>query len=271
MINRDERSFDDFWNRIIHRAIQFCTKEIDSDFSSRTNLRVRDIDDFRLELEKTYKEKRNWLKSEYLPEEIAPSLDFHKLSAVLCRCLIGNKFYTYDTSKAKLIQFERKKLSNLTHQDQLKWEINNLYVNYKLAFLVGEGVAFDDLLFWAQARIDEDRKSLDNLESTDIATIQTKIQITEAFIDRLINKEHSLKRYYCSSHHDDFNSSIIYSLMKSDSQMRDFDYLSFGIIMFQWQEYTKRCIFSEIIEDLFKGERIEDVSHWLQVCIAPSN
>ena len=251
MRTKEAPSFDDFWDRIITRAIRLCSKELDPDFSSKTDLRMRNLEEFRIELEKTYKLKRKWLQNEYLPEEPVPSLDFHKLGSILCRCIIGNKFYTYDVKKADAMQMERKYSEQYTHKEQLIWNMDNLYVNYKLAFLVGQGVAFDDLLFWAQDRIDTAEEELKkDLEDYKKADLQEKIKLMQAFITQLTSKERKLRPYNCSKTHDDFVSSMIFSLMKSDTLMRDFDYLSFGVIMFQWQEYTKQAIFTEIIMGL---------------------
>lgn len=263
-----EHSFDYFWKYVIYPAIKECSEDVDLDFSSETNLRHRNPNDYKIELEKTYKQKRAWLKSEYLPEEQYPSLDFHKLSAILCRCLIGNKYFTYNVKTAEKIQRKRKRFGNFSHAEELEWENNNLYINYKLAFLVGEGVAFYDMMFWAQSRINEDKQAL--VQATDEnekQEIRQHKRLLELFIEQLNKKELGLRPYFCSRTHDDFKSSMIVSLMKTDCLMRDFDYLMFGTIMFQWQEYSKRCIFSELVHQEFSLNNANYLNSWLQFCL----
>ena len=247
-MSKSKHSFDDFWNRIVCRAIDLCIKELDPTFQAQAGVNTRKLTEYKAELELMYKQKRNWLKYEYLPEELIPSLDMHKLSSILCRCVIGNKFFSYDTSTVELLQAERKLNKNISHSEQISWEISNIYINYKLAFLVAEGIAFDDLLYWAQRRINQDTKRLKSLEeqaedSTETEEIQKRLFYTNSFIQKL-SKEGKLRRYICGPTHDDFVSSIIVSLMKSDCLRRDYDYLSMSAIMFQWQEYTKVRIFT---------------------------
>lgn len=278
-MSKAKRSFDDFWNRIISRAIELCLKELDPTFHTQASVSTRKLTEYKGELELMYKQKRNWLKYEYLPEELSPSLDMHKLSSILCRCVIGNKFFSYDTSAVELILAERKKHSEISHSEQISWEISNIYVNYKLAFLIAEGIAFDDLLYWAQRRINRDKEILksaenpsgtpaaqEDLSQEELAEISTRITYTTAFIHQLAS-ESKLRRYICAQTHDDFISSIIVSLMKTDCLRRDYDYLSMSAIMFQWQEYTKVCIFTELIEDSIHSGSAENINSLLSICL----
>lgn len=259
-MKKTELSFDDFWDFVISPSITTCQNEIDPEFLALAGVRSRNPNEFRLEVEKKYKEKRAWLKDEYLPEEKNPSLDFHKLSSILCRCLIGNKFFTYDSKQAEQLHRKQKRTTHITHTEVLAWEIDNLFINYKLAFLVGEGVAFYDLLFWAQTKINADNEILKAVSDENKAKdIKQRISITEQFKDRLCDVEGGLRPYKKSKTHDDFISSVIVALMKNDCLMRDFDYLMFSAMMFQWQEYTKRCIFSELI--------FGDSNRYLQFCL----
>lgn len=278
-MSKSKHSFDDFWNRIICRAIDLCIKELDPSFQAQAGVNTRKLTEYKAELELMYKQKRNWLKYEYLPEELIPSLDMHKLSSILCRCVIGNKFFSYDTSAVELLQAERKLNKTISHNEQIAWEISNIYINYKLAFLIAEGIAFDDLLYWAQRRINQDTKRLklskeqgedstgqEKLSTSEVEEIQKRLFYTNSFIQKL-SKEGKLRRYVCGPTHDDFVSSIIVSLMKSDCLRRDYDYLSMSAIMFQWQEYTKVRIFTEIIEDSNHTGGAENINALLSLCL----
>lgn len=277
-MSNSERSFNDFWERIIERAIRLCFKQLDPDFSERAKVVSRQLSDYKDDLELMYRRKRNWLKQEYLPEEKDPSLDMHKLSSVLCRCVIGHKFFGYDVSAVEQIQAERKFNPNISHSEQIAWENSNIYVNYKLAFLVAEGTAYDDLIYWAQGRINQDNKDLRKIErrlgndDSDESLLQAAEEIkqhlayTTAFKERLC-AEGKLRRYVCTQTHDDYVSSMIVALMKSDCLMRDFDYLSMAANMFQWQEYTKVCIFTELITEQILAGSSGSLSDLLSLCI----
>lgn len=244
-MSENKRSFDDIWERIVSPAINVCVKGVDTDFFSQTALCFRDKAEYKVEIERTYKQKRDWLKCEYLPYELHPSLDMHKLGAILCRCIVGNKFFSFDVRTAEKLQITKHNDRGISHSNLLKWEINNIYVNYRLAFLVAEGVAHEDLLFWAQSTINTARK---NLENPDLAKERDenlkKIRLYSDFKEKLM-KEGMLRRYDSAGMHDDFVPSMIVSLMKTDCLKRDFDYLMLATILFQWQEYTKTQLLSK--------------------------
>ena len=256
-----KRGFDDFWNDIIRPAIKLCTKDLDPFFQTHAKLRMQTEEEYKVNIASMYKKKRNWLKREYLPEESSPFLDMHKLSSVLCRCIIGNKFFGFDVATAELLHAEKKKDNSISHKELIAWEIANIYINYRLAFSVAEGVVFDDLLFWAQNRLNDDlisskKEGKQNDSSTNRERkmnsysrddLQKRRTYTELFIQKL-SREGKLRRYNCGLTHDDFVSSMVVALMKSDCLCRDFDYLLMSSIMFQWQEHTKTQIFSEIID-----------------------
>lgn len=238
-MNKDERSFDDIWARVVSPVIDACVKGFDVDFLSQTGLQFRDKVGYKAEIERTYKQKRDWLKCEYLPYELHPSLDMHKLGAILCRCIIGNKFFSFDVRAAEKMQIAKHKDDEISHSDLLAWEINNIYVNYKLAFLVAEGIAYEDLLFWAQSAINEAQEKINNPVFAEEKDENTKqVVLFSSFMKKLMNNM-ELCRYYSAGMHDDFVSSMIVSLMKTDCLQRDFDYLMLATILFQWQEFTK--------------------------------
>ena len=56
---------------------------------------------------------------------------------------------------------------------------------------------------------------------------------------------------------------MIVSLMKNDILMRDFDYLAYATIMFQWQEYTKQLILTHILSNPENKSRY-NLSHLFQ-------
>lgn len=248
-MSKDSSAYDKMWEKIILPSIQLCKEELDNDFAMQAKVTISDLELYKEKLKEIYKRKREWLKREYLPNEDNPTLDFHKLSAVMCRSIIGVKPFCYDVDIAEEIFLRVSKDVSLKHSDMVGWQIRNVYVNYKLAFLVAEGINFVDLLYWAQKKLDTIKNDYSEEDiDKNIDNCGTKIEVYNKFIDLLNNSQHRLFNYARSESHDNFIISSIVALMKNDYLKRDFDYLQFAISMFQWQEYTKKQHLYDIIE-----------------------
>lgn len=236
-----ENTFDKLWDETIFPSIEFCIKSIDNtiesidDTKDFIDLKTPNNTIYKKELQKLYKRKREWLKKEYLPSEGANAvLDFHKLSVIMCRSIIGNKYFKFSEKKANLL-FKQIDNSRIPKKEKLKKEINTIYINYKLAFYVATGISYIDLLVKATTKKEKE---------TDI----NKIELLNIFINRLIEYG-KLYRYRENNRHDDLESSIIIALMKNDILKRDFDYLAYSALMYQWQEHTKSEICFDILCD----------------------
>ena len=246
MISKDD-AYEYFWNKVILQAIKRCDNDADEDFKTNAELESPDSKRYKEELKVAFENKQEWLSKKYLSSDNEPSLDFHKLGSILCRCIVGVKHFSFNEKKAVSMFKELRSNPNIERSTKMKWEINNIYINYKLAFLVYQGVLYLDLLFWAERYIDKIKKKYEVFEisSFDDDDAET-IRIFSEFIDRVTSKK-QLCDYRVSSWHDNFAISQIIALMKNDKLMRDFDYLQYSINAFQWQEYTKSQIFYEIL------------------------
>lgn len=258
MAMSETTGFDHIWDSVVKVAIKRCIQELDNKFSKKANVVTCDLDAYKEELRDLYREKREWLKKEYLPKEEEPILDFHKLSAIVCRCIIGSKPFSYDIKVANSIFRKVSNDENRNQQEKIKWEVDNIYVNYKLAFLVAEGIIFDDLLFWCQDNINKINECIEKNPNEEDGELKKKINIYGLLIGKLV-QEHGMYSYKTSSSHDDFFTSSVIALMKSDNLMRDFDYLGFSICMFQWQEYTKKQFLHEILTNDNSGLTLDDL------------
>lgn len=259
-MDKKKSGFDKIWENAIVKAIDFCYEDMDQSFCERAKVVKRDYIEYKPQLRKLYHEKREWLKIKYLPHKDHPILDFHKLSAIICRCIIGIKPIFYDGNMADYL-FNVIQSQKISPSKKLAWQITNIYVNYRVAFLAAAGVAYDDLLSWAQETINflkEQRNGLTEIE-------EEKLFIFGLFIEKMISGS-ALFLYQKSDKHDDFESSMIVSLMKNDILMRDFDYLSFAANMFQWQEYTKLMLFMNIINENKQKIKHYDFTNILDLC-----
>lgn len=229
--------FNFFWEKAIYPSIKLAKQDIDNDFKEKTLLNFRDTVEYYAELEDMYRRKREWLKQKYLPHDEGPKLDFHKLGAIICRCIIGVKPVTYSVSIAEEILETINADETISHSDKMNWVVSNLYVNYKIAFFSAVGIAYADLLYWAYKK-QEDAK-INGCPNEDFYF---------AFAKEL-EKQKNLSFYPKSAFHENFVNSTIIALMKEDLLCRDFNYLMFSIILYQLQENTKRIIFSDIMKE----------------------
>ena len=240
-MSKGTSAFDNTWKKIILPSITKCREELDKDFAREAEACVVDLVEYKDKLEYIYKRKREWLKAEYLPNEENPILDFHKLSSIMCRCIVGIKPFSYNIDVAERFFSRIADNEEIEQCEKVAWQIDNVYVNYKLAFVVAEGMNFIDLLYWAQEKINQikEQYSEEQIESNE-ENVSKKIDVYNEFIELLNEKQQRLYSYKTSESHDNFFTSAIIALMKNDYLKRDFDYLQFSLSMFQWQEYTKK-------------------------------
>lgn len=207
-------SFDFFWDSVIAPIKARALQDVDPEFREFCDLEEKLDDDYKRELSNIYKEKREWLKEIYMPHYKNPLLDFHKIGAVLCRSIIKNKPFKFDVCKAE--NYVKAKFED-TKEDNTEWFVNNLYINYKVAFYVSVGIIFLQLL----------RFLIDNGEQ--LAALS-------------LNNRGTLFFYKGNDRHENFQNSTILALMKNDIMNRNFDYLTYAIMLYQLEEYNKNLV-----------------------------
>ena len=208
-------SFDYFWDVIIVPTITAAYDEIDQDFKDASNLCLafNDKQVYKQILMTFYHEKRKWLKGVYLPHEEKPTLDMHKLGAILCRSILAHKPICFDFRKAE--QFVINKFGT-DKENHIEWFVNNIYVNYKIAFYVSCGLVYLNLLYnFSDEGLYPDREAMD-----------------------FFLKLGGVIYYEKSSSHDSYEKSCIIALQKNDMLNRDFDYLAYAINLFQLESYN---------------------------------
>ena len=235
-MNSEKKTFDYIWENVVFPAISFCISEVDEELKVQLGFKHENFSKYKKDLGKMFNRKREWLKAKYLPEKgESARLDFHKLSALLCRCIIGNKLFSYNKEAIESLFEERKNDNTIPIEKKLQWEIDYAYINYKLAFWASVGMVYINVVSWAYKRIEQNNDE-------NIKDVYTEFL-------KCLERENNLLMYKKSEEHDDFCTSMIVALMKNDLLLRDFDYLCYAASMFQWQEFTKRIIFTEILLD----------------------
>ena len=203
--------FDFIWNKIVVPVIKSVAFEVSDEFvnASDFSYSFTDFDEYKQMVIDSFKEKRERLKKVYLPHCDNPLLDVHKLGAILCRTLLLNKPFYFDLKKTS--EYIDQKFND--DSDNTKFFVDNLYANYKAAFYVSIGYVYVALL--------GKYKKNKNVK-----------------LYGILNSHKTLFFYPSSDHHESFENSTILALQKNDILDRDFDYLSYAIILYQLEQYN---------------------------------
>lgn len=238
------KSFDFLWEKVIAPTIVAGYESMDEEFKARCNCgyAYSNLDDYKNDLMSFYREKREWLKKVYLPHNPHPRLDAHKLGAVLCRSMLAYKpiYFRFDAAK-RFVENKFQDQDEVSHTD---WFVQNLYVNYRIAFYVSIGIVYLNLLFNYQD--DDNENSFFDLEGFEY-----------------FRKAETLKFYPKSPHHDSFENSCIIALQKNDILGRNFDYLTYAIMLFQIESYNRKYFEAEYptANDFLKKEFSQEIQN----------
>ena len=209
------------WPKIILPAIKEALNQVDKDFYSFVDFKeVFDEDKYVKSLSNLYEEKREWLKRIYFTDNQLGQnklLDMHKIAAVICRCVVGYKPFSFNVNKAN-----NYKNNNAKNED-LHWIIDNYLINYKVAFNSALAITLLDFL----DRLNDAQDNSLNIDYQEIETYFTKN------IFDLYEKDPQI----LPTSHECFYKSMIVDLAINDVAKRDFDYLSFAANCFQIQQY----------------------------------
>lgn len=230
-----DRYFNYVWMVVIEPTIENVRKEMDEDFVKASKLcrSYSDMNKYKEDCRKFYREKREWLKDVYLPHESHPKLDQHKLGALWCRTLLAYKPFYFNSHRAK--SFVRQKFDTADNEtidfspsvDNSEWFCRNIYANYRAAFLVSLGILYLYLLFDSKL---SSQKSVRYLDEDSFSYFQA------------IGK---LRCPPAGESHSSFSSSCIIALEKNDVTGRDFDYLMYAMVLYQIEHYNKLCYYMQ--------------------------
>ena len=227
-----ENCFQYFWEKIVLPTLESVLNEADSDFKEAVGFGYAygNLDEYKQNVKRYYREKRQWLKNYYLPHEDTARLDQHKIGAVWCRTLLANKPFAFDAKAA--VQFIDAKFPTTDvypgsggYGDNSAWFVKNVYANYRAAYLVSLGIVYCYLVY------DCSEKGND---------------LPDYLRDGGYEYFKEKGRLRCPlprKGHTDFTASCIIALMKNDINHRDFDYLSYATVLYQIEYYNKTCYY----------------------------
>ena len=219
----DISDFGFIWKEWISPLIVKISEQMDPEFKRMSNFSIRDLSWIEILASKYYVEKRETIKKEYYGDDPSSAskkhmMDFHKLSAVLCRTLIEYKVYNFDTRICGQY-IEDKKIDS----KNTDWLVHNALVNFRLAFYVSVVFLYQSMLF----RLEEENTIL-----YEALRDQKKLN--------LYTKENN------GNVHESFENSLVLDLAKRDINDRSFDCFLYSTIMYQLEEYNKLLLRNSI-------------------------
>lgn len=211
-------SYDFIFHEIILPISEEIEAEVDPEFKIICDFEKLNTEKVYEISHKFYRKKRESLKNFFYGEVFLNEksvnyddycLDLHKIASIITATLIRNKLFWFDEGKAKKY-IDSKDCST-------EWKIDNLLINYKLAFYVGVALMYYKMLF--------DAKGNDTQESQKLY--------------KKIEMQGGLYLYPKNELHESFPNSIIYDFAKRDINNRSFDYLLYSALLYQLEEYNR--------------------------------
>lgn len=226
MNNEGLTNFKQIFNNIISPIIDEIESEVDKNFKQDCQLKRKDLNIVCNQCEIFYQNKREELKrifygNKYTNEKLDDDtfcLDLHKIGAIICYSLIKYKVFSF--------VFDRNKFDSLFDDSASKeekttdWIINNVLVNYKLAFHFSVAFIYYKMIF--------DANNENNIKLCNKLEKQRGLSLYK-------EKEHSESK----KKHESFANSVILDLFKRDVKGRSFDYFMYATLLFQLEEYNK--------------------------------
>lgn len=226
-----ERSYDYIWETIVLPSIKLVYDQMDEAFikAAKLDYAYSDLSEYKKDVKEFYREKREWLKAVYLPHEPNPVLDEHKLGAVWCRTLLAYKPFYFKFKDAQ--EYVEKRFGGDTQNTELtgarkqsEWFTKNIYCNYRVAFLVSVGIVYLYLVYDCKEKGENVPEYLHDAY--------------DYFVEKKV-----LRCPMTTQEHSNFETSCIIALQKNDVLQRDFDYLTYAIMLFQLDHYNRMCYY----------------------------
>lgn len=222
-MNNDLSNFQYIWKEWIVPLIDDIYHQIDPTFVEKTGLKKRDLNSLGISAEKYFLKRRHILKCEFygnnykFDESVIRLMDFHKLSAVICRTLVEYKVFEFDISSCLEIAQDKE-------ETDTDWLVKNALANYRVAFFASVVFLYQSMVFLS-SKDKTDSKILAGLLKKEKLDLYSHIQ------SNAINKVH-----------ESFENCMVLNIAKRDINCRSFDMLTYATLMYQLEEYNKAII-----------------------------
>lgn len=211
----DSRHFAEMWKHV-QLVRDAALEECDVLFRDGCALRARSDDKVRKAVEKEYRELRDTLKKEcYFDKTQKNMLDGRKMGAIMCNALLKEKVFVFDEIRAKELTRQKQKEYGNKPEERLKfnkWIANNLFINYKVAYLFSVGLV--------------------------LQTAKEKLLNENAALGLRLNRQGWMTAYPEEIGVDSFNVCMVLGLGKADLAEREFDMFLYALQLYQMEQYT---------------------------------
>lgn len=202
--------YEDIYNNVVLKTIKTCIDEMDDSFKLQYKVSEIPQQDFYKNYSKAFRQNRRNLKDFFYGENAHHFLNPFKISAILCHTLI----------ECKSIKFGINFTADIVkkHQDNI-WLADNVFVNFKIAFLSSVGLIYN-LVLSDLVKVIKDK---DTRQKCELVT-------SGKLLDYGLYDE-------CS-----FQANVIVHIARNALMGKEFDDLWFALMMFQWYEYSMKYI-----------------------------
>lgn len=216
-------NFKYIWKEWITPLIYDLYNQTDKNFKEKCNLKIRNLDDICVKAEQYYQRKRKEAKEIFYgnysegDSKTLHRMDFHKISAIICRTLIEYKVFDFDEIICK------EYINNINAYDT-DWAVKNALINYRLAFYSSVVFMFHSMQFEYNKK---DKKLFESIKNKNCLNLY----------ETHISNNNKVK--------ESFENCVILDLAKRDINNRSFDIFMYAIIMYQLEEHNKSLLLND--------------------------
>lgn len=213
--NEDSRHFAEMWKHVL-KAKEAALSECDDLFRNSCALCARPEEKVRHAVEEEYRRLREELKEECYSDKAENSLlDGRKMGAIMCKALIREKVFCFEEMQAlELAQKKKEEYGDSLEKkaEFNKWIVNNLFINYKVAYLFSVGLV--------------------------VETTKERLLAEEPALGKKLNGLGWMVKYPQEKEMDSFNVSMVLGLGKADLKKKDFDMFLYAMQLYQMEQYS---------------------------------
>lgn len=230
----ERKTFDEIWDQIIEKTIEYSISSMDQVFKSQCCLGHEDYKTLKPLVEKDYKENRHQMKIEcYSSASKDDCLDSRKLGALICGALIHVKCIAIDEKKA--FDYSEKKKKELTIEEYNIWAVNNVFINYKIAYIASWQFVFASSIYCL-------RNGVEMFE--DDFSVKTKLKYAD-----VLSENRGFFPYPKWKYFDSFGVNMIVDLARADINGRDLDLILYSMMLWQIEMYSLLYLQKHTLEE----------------------
>lgn len=226
------KPFDQIWKKVIFPVLEAVQTECDPSFVEQCHLVPASLSTWKNEVYGEYLCLRDQLKNicygpsnHHGAEEL---LDGRKIAAVLCSALIRKKCFAFDSAAAQEATNKKiKELVSTSCNDSVQfnlWAVNNIYVNYKLAYYASLQMVFLTLMHDLLSVVKREKRADDPSDAKRLIG--------------MLNERGHLFSYPTPAKGDGFDVNVIIGLARTDISGNELDTFLFAMQLYQIEAHT---------------------------------